>query len=43
MDSQATTEGRKLDIVDDAWCEDRLPNDDMQNYLTQKQIMAIPI
>lgn len=29
MDSQATIEGRKLDIVDDAWREDRLPNDDI--------------
>jgi hypothetical protein len=29
MDSQAETEGRLLDIVDDAWRENQLPSDDI--------------
>jgi hypothetical protein len=29
MDSQVAAEGRLLDIVDDAWREDQLPNDDI--------------
>jgi hypothetical protein len=29
MDSQVTIEGRLLDIVDDAWREDKLPFDDI--------------
>jgi len=29
MDSQVTIEGRLLDIVDDAWREDKLPHDDI--------------
>lgn len=30
MDSQVSIEGRFLDIVDDAWREDKLPCDDIE-------------
>lgn len=30
MDSQVSGQGRYLDIVDDAWREDKLPSDDIE-------------